>query len=140
MSEARRYRPRGVYRGLTLLGFAVCLLFGWELARAFSWATLFFLLIALFFALTNLRWSASPVDVSESGLLCHRPPAAPLAIGFRQIADCQESGRRSNAISLIYYPVTDGGMLDLDTPRSCFLPSVEDQEQLVATIQQRLVD
>lgn len=140
MSEGRRFRPRRSYQGMALLGVGVALLFGWETARAFAWPTLFFLIVALGVALVNLRWAASPVYADDNGLTCHRPPARPLHINYRQIAACEESGRGRNVISLIYFPAGRNGMLDLDAPRSCFLPGLEDQEDLMALIQRRLVE
>ena len=113
MSEGRRYRPRRSYWAMALLGLAVALLFGWELGREFAWPTLFFLLISLFVALSNLRWAASQVDATGDGIICHRPPVAPLHIGYRQIVSCEESGRGRKAISLIYYPTRHLGFLNI---------------------------
>jgi len=121
-------------------GGLVALLFAWELNRAFSGATLFFLVIALLFAAVNLRWALSSVEATPSGLICHRPLAASLPIAFRQIATCEQSGRTGKGISLIYYPLADNGLIDLDNPRPHFLPGVEGQSELLEIVQRQLVD
>ena len=121
------------------LGGLVALLFAWELYRSFAPATLFFLLIALYFFAVNLRWAVSSVALTPTGLIFHRPFAA-LSITFRQIATCEESGRMGKGISLIYYPLADNGLIDLDRPTSHFLPGVEGQAELLALVQGQLVD
>lgn len=140
MSEAQRFRPRRSYTAMAWMGGLVALLFAWELNRTFSGATLFFLLVALLFSAVNLRWAISSVEVTPSGLLCHRPFAASLAIAFRQIATCEEAGRLGKGISLIYYPLADNGLIDLDRPLSYFLPGVENQPEMLALIERQLVD
>lgn len=140
MSDAQLFRPRRSYTLMAWLGGLVALLFAWELNRTFAGATLFFFLIALFFFASNLRWAVSPVELTPTGLLCHRPFVAPLAIAFRQIATCQKSGRMGRGISLIYYPLADNGLIDLDRPISNFLPGVEGQSELLAIVQRQLVD
>jgi hypothetical protein len=140
MSEAQLFRPRRSYALMAGLGGLVALLFAWELYRTFSAATLFFLLIALYFFVVNLRWAVSSVALTPTGLLCHRPFVAPLSITFRQIATCEESGRMGKGISLIFYPLADNGLIDLDRPTSCFLPGVEGQRELLESVQGQLVD
>ena len=134
------FRPRRSYTAMAWLGGLVALLFAWELYGTFAGATLFFLLIALLFAAVNLRWAISPVELTPTGLICHRPFVAPLSITFRQIASCEESGRMGNGIGLIYYPLADNGLIDLDRPISHFLPGVEGQSELLAIVQRQLVD
>ncbi|RLT43533.1 MAG: hypothetical protein DWI57_04230 [Chloroflexi bacterium] len=140
MSDAQLFRPRRSYTLMAWLGLAVALLFAWELYQAFDGMTLFFLLIALCFFAANLRWAVSPVELTPNGLVCRRTFAAPLAIAFRQIATCEESGRMGKGISLIYYPLADNGLIDLDKPTSYFLPGLENQRELLEIVQRQLVD
>ena len=140
MSEARHFRPRRSYGLMAGLGGLVALLFAWELYQNFAPATLFFLLIALYFLVVNLRWAVSSVALTPTGLIFHRPFAAPLSITFRQIATCEESGRMGKGISLIYYPLADTGLIDLDKPTAYFLPGVEGQRELLEIVQGQLVD
>lgn len=140
MSDAQLFRPRRSYWLMAWLGAAVALLFAWELYQAFAGTTLFFLLIALYFFAVNLGWAVSSVELTPTGLIFHRPFAAPLAITFRQIATCEESGRMGKGISFIYYPLAANGLIDLDKPRSHFLPGVEGQSELLEIIQRQLVD
>lgn len=140
MSEARLFRSRRSYGLMAGLGGLVALLFAWELYGAFSGTTLFFLLIALYFFAVNLRWAASSVVLTPTGLVFHHPFAAPLSITFRQIATCEESGRMGKGISLIFYPLADTGLIDLDRPTAYFLPGVEGQRELLEIVQGQLVD
>lgn len=140
MSEVQLFRPRRSYTLMVWLGIAVALLFAWELYRSFAGATLFFFLIALLFSAVNLRWALSSIELTPTGLICHRPVVAPLTITFRQIATCEESGRMGKGISLIYYPLADNGMIDLDRPTSHFLPGVGSQAEFLAIVQRQLVD
>ncbi|MFZ1754846.1 MAG: hypothetical protein WBO46_15395 [Caldilineaceae bacterium] len=140
MSDVQVFRPRRSYGAMAGIGLLVALLFAWELTRNFAGGTLFFIGCALLFALVNLGWAVSTVELTETGLVRRRPLSGPLPIAFRQIATCEESGRMGKSISLIYYPLADNGLLDLDTPRSCFLPGVERQDELLAILQRKIVD
>ena len=140
MSEPQIYQPRRSYTGMAYGGALVALLFAWEVGRSFAWPTLFFLVIAMAFAAVNLRWAVTQVELTPAGLTCHRPFATPLHIDFRQIVAVAEAGRMTNGISLIYYPLAANGLIDLDNPRSLFLPAVERQDELLAIVQREIVE
>ena len=113
---------------MAYLGALVALLFAWELGRGFAWSIFFFLVIALAFSTTNLYWATSHVELTPTGLTCRRRLAASLHIDFRQIVSVAETGRITTGISLVYYPLADNGLIDLDNPRSLFLPGMERQD------------
>lgn len=140
MSDPQFYRPRRFYTLMAYGGALVALLFAWEVARTFAWPTLFFLIIALAFATVNLFWAAIQVELTPSGLTCHRRFAPPLHIDFRQIVTATEAGRGTTGISLVYYPLGSNGLIDLDNPRSFFLPGMERQDELLAIVQQEIVE
>ncbi len=140
MSEDRLYRPQRSYTLMAYAGALVALLFAWEVGRNFAWPTLFFFVIALAFAAANLRWATTQVELTPTGLTCHRRFAAPLHIDFRQIVTVTQAGRMTTGITLIYYPLAANGLIDLDDPRSLFLPAMERQDELLAIVQQKIVE
>lgn len=140
MSVPQFYRPRRSYTLMAYGGALVALLFAWEVARTFAWPTFFFLLVALAFATINLVWATTQVELTPTGLTCHRRFAPPLHINFRQIVTVTEVGRGTTGISLVYYPLGRNGFIDLDNPRSFFLPGMERQDELLAIVQQEIVE
>jgi len=125
---------------MAYLGALVGLLFAWELGQGFAWPALFFFVIALVFSLTNLRSATSQLEVLPSGLAFYRRFVAPLHIEFRQIVTVAEEGRMTKGISVIYYPLDENGLIDLDDPRSLFLPGMDRQDQLLEIVQQEIVE
>ncbi|MCL4832191.1 MAG: hypothetical protein KJZ86_07105 [Caldilineaceae bacterium] len=140
MSEPIIYHSRPVYRYLALLGLGVALLFAWELGQSFAWPTIFFLGIALAFAATYSRWAADRVELTPTGLAVYRLFSPPTPIDFRQIASIEEAGRMTTGLTLVYFPLNDRQMIDLDGPRSLFLPGLKAQKELLAIIQAQMVD
>ncbi|MBI3957257.1 MAG: hypothetical protein HY328_00510 [Chloroflexi bacterium] len=141
MSEYRLYRPRRSYTLMAYGGVLVALLFAWEVGRNFAWPTLFFFVIALAFAAVNLRSATTQVELTPTGLTCHRRFAvSPLHIDFRQIVTVTQAGHMTTGISLIYYPLAANGLIDLDDPRSLFLPAMERQDELLAIVQRGIVE
>ncbi len=140
MSEASLYQPRRSYTLLAYAGALVALLFAWEVGRTFAWPTLFFCVIALAYALTNLRSATTQVELTPTGLTCHRRFFAPLHIAFGQIVTATEAGRMTTGIALVYYPLAANGLIDLDDPRSLFLPALERQDELLAIVQREIVE
>lgn len=140
MSEATVYTPRRSYTVLAGAGALLALLFAWEIGQSFDWATLFFAVVALLFAGVNLFSALSSVELTPTGLTAHRRFASPQHIDFRQIVSVATAARLSTGLSLVYYPLRGDGLLDLDTPRSLFLPSLERQEDLLATLQREIIE
>lgn len=140
MFEYMRYRPRPTYAYVALLGAGIALLFAWELSQRFAWPTLFFFVIALAFAVTYLLWASVQVELTPTGLTIHRRFAAPHHINFPQIVSIEEAGRMTTGLTLVYYPLTEKKMIDLDDPRSLFLPGMNDQDQLLGIILSQMVE
>ncbi len=140
MSESRLFRPRPSYAPTAIGGMVVALLFAWELGQNFAWATLFFFLIALFFTAVNLLSAMSHVEVTPTGLIFYRRFRSPLDMEFRQIVTISEAGRMTSGLSLVYFPSGHNGLIDLDDPRSIFLPGVAHQDELLALVRQRIAE
>ncbi len=137
------YPARRVYLLLVLLGLAVAALFVREVARGqgFDQAVAVFLLLsALGFAGIHGMWALTRVELTPTGLTVHRPGRPPLHVDFRQMVDVHEGGRLLKTLSLVYYPVDADGLVDLEAPRSLFLPAVERQAELLRVLRSRLVE
>ena len=135
------FLPRPAYRLYSAGGAAVALLFAWEFMAEFSLPALFFLLVALGFAVVYLRWALMRLDLTADGVIVHAPPQAPRQLLFRQMITCVEAGRIMPGLSLVYWPVNADGLVDTDdAPRTLFLPALARQEQLLAALQERIPD
>ncbi len=138
MAEVPVYFPRPVYRFFAVGGAAVAVLFAWEVVREFSLPSLFFLLAAVGFAVVYLRWTLMRLELTANGVTVHAPLRSPRHILFRQMITCDEAGRISPGLSLVYWPVSADGLVDMDTPRTLFLPAVARQAELLEALEERM--
>lgn len=138
MSNSTRYSPRPSYTLMVGLGLVVSLLFAWEVGQHFAWPTLFFFVCALGFVVVNLRWATTSIELTPTGMTVYRRLAAPQPINFRQMATVEVAGRTLKGITLIYYPLNERKLIDLDNPRSLFLPGLNDQAQLLEILQTQI--
>lgn len=137
-SEPLLYVARRIYSALTLLGVVVTLLFVWTLLQAFDWFALIFLTMAALFAIINLRWMLTRAELTPSGLTLHEPLLSPTHIDFRQMVVVYEAGRALPGISLVYYPLAGNGLVNMDEPRTLFLPALENQEELLSILNREI--
>ncbi|RME62122.1 MAG: hypothetical protein D6790_06815 [Caldilineae bacterium] len=126
------------YRWRSALGLVVAALFGWELAASFAWGSLFFLVASLGFAAINAFWAGARVELTPKGLTYHRWGLTPVHVDFRQMAAVSEAGRFTPGISLVFYPLDESGLVDVERPRTLFLPGVERQEELLYVLHRQL--
>ena len=140
MAETPVYLPRPVYRLFAAGGAAVAVLFAWDVVREFSLPTLFFLLAATGFAVVYLRWTLMRLELTVDGVTVHAPLRPSRQILFRQIIACDEAGRIAPGLSLVYWPVSAEGFVEMDRPRTLFLPAVARQEELLAALEERIPD
>jgi len=138
MTEESVYLPRPVYRLFAAGGAAVAALFAWEVVRYFNLPSLFFLLAATGFAVVYLRWTLMRLELTADGVTVHAPLQAPRQILFRQMITCVEAGRITPGLSLVYWPVSGDGLVEMETPRTLFLPAVARQEELLAALEERI--
>lgn len=128
------YPARRSYRLRSGLGLVVAGLFGWEVATSFAWGSAFFLLASLAFAAINAFWAWSRIELTPGGLTYHRSGIGPVHVDFRQMVTVSEAGRFTPGISLVFYPLDEAGMVDVDRPRTLFLPAVERQDELLRVL------
>lgn len=133
-SEPHLYVARRIYSAFTLLGLLITLLFVWTLLQGFEWFTLIFLTLSALFAIINLRWTLTRAELTPSGLTLYEPLLQPTHIDFRQMIAVYEAGRPIPGISLVYYPLADNGLVNVDEPRTLFLPALENQAELLAIL------
>jgi len=138
MAEAPVYLPRPLYRLFAAGGAAVAALFAWEVAREFSLPTLFFLLAAVGFAVVYLRWALMRLELTADGVTVQAPLQSSQHVLFRQMITCVEAGRITPGLSLVYWPVSGDGLVEMETPRTLFLPAVTRQEELLAALEERI--
>jgi len=138
MTDTPVYLPRTTYRLFAAGGAAVALLFLREILNGFSLPSLFFLLGAIAFALIHVRWALMRLELTADGVTVRAPMQATMQIQFRQMITCEEAGRFMPGVSLVYWPVSTEGIVEMDVPRTQFLPAVARQEELLATLQERM--
>jgi hypothetical protein len=132
------YRVHPVY--LLLAGVAaICVAaLGWRLLGGYDLGTALFFCLGLGLLLLTLRSAGSRVEADALGLTIFRPLAAPLRIQYRQIAEVTEEGRLlrlMQVIVVLYYPLAEDGLVDLDALRSQALPVLENQLELLHVLQ-----
>ncbi len=138
MTDAPVYLPRTTYRLFAAGGAAVALLFLREILKGFSLPSLFFLLGAIAFALIHVRWALMRMELTADGVTVRAPMQATMQIQFRQMITCEEAGRFMPGVSLVYWPVSAEGIVEMDVPRTQFLPAVARQEELLVALQERI--
>ncbi len=139
-SEPHLYQARRIYQMFTLLGVLVTLLFVWTLVQRFDWLTFVFLSFAAIFAIINLRWALTRIELTPSGLTLYEPLNQPTHVDFRQMVTVNEAGRMFPGVSIVYYPVAQDGLLDMEDPRSLFFPALENQDELLSVLQHEIPD
>ncbi|MCY3900504.1 MAG: hypothetical protein OXF50_23830 [Caldilineaceae bacterium] len=138
MTDTPVYLPRTIYRLFALGGAAVALLFLREILIGFSLPSLFFLLGAIAFALIHIRWALMRMELTADGVTVRAPMQGPMQIQFRQMITCEEAGRFVPGVSLVYWPVSAEGIVEMDVPHTLFLPAVTRQDELLAALQERI--
>ncbi len=136
--DHRVYPTHRIYPILAGAGVVVALLFVPALVRAFDWPAFFFCLLAVVFALINLRWMRIRAELTPSGLTIHDPLRPPAHLDFRQMVAAYEAGQIVPGVSLVYYPLDDKGLVDMENPRTLFLPAVEKQDELLGVLQREM--
>lgn len=139
------YHPASRYRWLALAcAAAFAALLGVALWRRAGGPAglrpdeLFFLALLAGLGLWNLRLACSRVLLNAEGLALHMPAAQPRLIAYRQLLSVSEEGRSGRLIAVVYYPLREDGLLDLDAALGLALPAVAEQEALLAALQERV--
>lgn len=139
------YKPGVRYKAYAGIGTVATAAFGWRLASAWlggqgvQWDALFFLVLMLGLTAWALWQIPSRVETSSRDVTLTRPFATPRKVEYRQLFSVTENGRvGGRSISLVYHPLREDGLLDLDDARSLILPEVENQDELLALLEERM--
>lgn len=137
-ADTNVYEARRIYQIFALLGGVIILLFAISLANEFRWDSLLFFGAATLFSFYNLRCMLVRLEFTPAGITLYEPLRQPQHIDFRQIADVHESGRVVMGIGMVYYPIGENGMVDMDAPRSLFIPALERQAEVLHVLNQSM--
>lgn len=139
------YKPGTRYKAYAGIGAVAAVAFGWRLGSAWlggqgvQWDALFFLVLMLGLTAWALWQIPSRVETSSRDVTLTRPFTAPHTVEYRQLFSVTENGRvGGRSISLVYHPLREDGLLDLDNARSLILPEVENQNELLALLEERM--
>lgn len=141
MTQSRKdvvthYRATSMYAlpaGAALLAAGLC---AWALWQQFDWITLIFLLACLYAAFTYaIQWRSS-VTLDAQGFWL-RTPLQAQRVEFRQLDDAAIAGRVTHRIVVIYFPLRENGLLELDELRSVTLPAVDHQAELLSLLESK---
>lgn len=119
---------------------------GWELLQTSEFNSLrqmfsdglLFVLISLGIAIWSIWTMFSRVELYEESVALRNPLGRRKSVEFRQVVNAIESGRFGNSISLLYHPIAQNGLLDLDDADTLFLPKVNNQEELLQQFRERI--
>jgi hypothetical protein len=131
------YRPHSRYVLITGIAALSLVALVWLLLQRLELAGVLFLFFAAGLLFVGVRSLLSHVEVDEHSLTLVRPLARPLQVQFRQLAGVSEEGRLQRVILLLYHPLQPDGLVDLDDLHSLALPALEEQLDLLETLQAR---
>lgn len=149
MNEAH-LAPHWRYRLLALLSAIFALLFaarllmneaatGGILARTVADpGSLFFFVVMIGLTLWYLRTLLSHIALTPDGVALVLAGRTVHAVENRQFLDVIEAGRLLQSVTLLYHPLQADGLIDLDAVRSLDFPAVQQQEQFVSHLQNRI--
>jgi hypothetical protein len=132
------YLAHPKYRFLVLACAVLGVLFAWQLRAGFEVGTALFLIIILGLLVWYSQALGSRVVVEPTRLVLHRPLATTRAVEFRQLAGVSEEGRFGQAILVLYHPLGEQGLVVLDEIQSLALPTVRNQDALLAMLVEQI--
>lgn len=138
MVEPKQYPIHPRYKLLALLCLLLAALFGWNLRARFTWEETFFFVILLVIAAWSLALSFSHVALTAEQITLSTPWRGSQQVEFRQLISVSENGRFNPVLTLIYHPRLANNLLDLDDARSLILPAVDEQDELLASLEARV--
>jgi hypothetical protein len=138
MADIKSYPSDLRYKFIALLCLLFAVGFGWNLTRRFSLDTLLFFVLSLALVTWSVIAMLSRVEVNADSLVLFTPLRASRQVGFRQLISVSENGRFNRVLTLLYYPRSADGLLDLDNPHSLILPALAEQQELFELLEARL--
>jgi hypothetical protein len=119
------------YRFCAVASALLALLFAYDLTQRVQFGSLLFFAVTLGLAVWYGRSLGSRVVVEGARLTLYTPLAAPQVVEFRQLTGVNAEGRGGKALLLLYHPLREHGLLDLESVRTLTLPEVAGQERLL---------
>ena len=80
----------------------------------------------------------SRVELRKESITVRNPLGKRTTVEFRQVVNAIESGRMGNSISLLYHPIGEDGLIDLEDADTLFLPKVQNQSELLQHFRERI--
>lgn len=113
----------------------VLLLF--ELRKGFTWEVIVFAAIALLGGAWALWMATTSVEISDEGLRLKRLVGSQM-VKWQQMISVTTQGRFLRVLTILYYPRRENGLVDTDAVRSLLMPSVKNQDELLAALEAKV--
>lgn len=148
-AEVRQFYPTARYAVMAAAGVAIGLLLLWQLLAPMRNGAPFtlqhllggeglFTATSLVLAVYFARQAATRVMLTKQAITRTIPLGAAQTVELRQLMSVSESGRAGNALILLYHPLRDDGLLELDDVRSLVLPALQGQDELRTYLEARV--
>lgn len=131
------YRPHDRYLIYAGVSLAMVVAFAWLLWHQYEAGALLFLLVAVGAAIWSVGNLLSRVEVDASSLIVRVPLFPERRIDWRQLSAVTQDGRLLPALTVLYYPTRADGLVDVENLRSQILPSLQNQSELLAFLQEK---
>lgn len=132
------FRPSRRYIVLAVVAFVMAALLAWDMRLGLTWDTVFFCVLGVIGGMWALWMASSRVEVDENGISLRRVGSAAQHVEFRQIISAGEVGRLTRLIVITYSPRQTNGLLDPDAVGTLALPTVANQAELSALIDEKI--
>jgi hypothetical protein len=136
-TDVQRYTPHLFYKITAMINILLAVAMGWELAQGLALGALLFFCISLSITVWSVLAIFSRVTLKPAGVCLETPLRGRHCVDFRQLVSATENGRLTPAITMVYHPRLESGLLDLDRVDALQLPAVTGQPELLARLQAR---
>ena len=137
-TEPTIFRPSHRYIVLAVVGFVMAGLLAWDMRLGYTWDTVFFCALGVIGGLWSLWMASSRIEVSEGGISLQRAGSAAQHVEFRQVLSAGEVGHLTRMIVITYSLRQANGLLDPEAVGTLALPSVTNQAELSALIDEKI--
>lgn len=134
------YSGHHIYKFFTALCLLLVLAFAWQVYTLRDWGALLFLMVGGWSAFRCMKFMSSKVDLLDDRVRLSTVGEKTQEVEYRQLTDVYEEGRGLKSILLVYHPRLDTGLLDLDKEENLSLPPVNQHEELLAALQEKVFD
>lgn len=137
VNDLPTFYPSPRYPVLAVAGFLFAALLAWGLRHDPSWETIFFCLVGCVGGGWAVWMASSRVVVNDAGVTLRRWFMAERQVNFQQMLAAGEVGRMTRLIVITYFPRQPNGLLDTNVIHTLALPTVGNQGELVALLQEK---